>query len=128
MVVAGAREQQPVWSSRYEPLSWPPGNHVERFERSGNVSSREAVVAVLPLFEDCDEPLGRKTVEMRAGCRWTYIRDYRQLCAGARMTIDQRMEHAHPRRLTHGGRNPRNNHVRIVNIHISRNSHHLMIN
>src|SRR5690242_21944668 len=65
---------------------------------------------------------------MRAGCRWTYFSDYRQLRAGSRMTIDEGMQHANPRRLTHGGCDPRDDHVRIMNMHSSGNNHHSMIN
>lgn len=78
----------------------------------------QTVVMMFPLDHHFDQPLCLQSIQMYARSRRAHSRDDGKLSAGSRMPIEQRIQHAHPRRLADSGGDPRDGQIIIEsNIH-----------
>ena len=72
---------------------------------------------MLSLHHYFDQALGLQAIQMDTRGRWAHVRDDGEFRAGARVIIQQAIEHARPRRLADRRRDARRRAVRVRFIH-----------
>ena len=108
VVITSPRGPQFIRRMRYEFLANSAHQNAQPLEGAGHLRSFEAVVMMFTLDHHLDQPLSLQAIEVHARRGRAHPRHDRQFRASSRMAIEQRIQHAHARRLTNGGRNSRN--------------------
>src|SRR5581483_5547615 len=102
VVVAGPRRAQSFRCSRHKAVVRRSCENAQLLERAGDVGAGEAVVAMLSLREDFDQPRVAESAEVHARGGRSDAAGDRQLRAGPRPSVEQAGEHPGARGLADG--------------------------